>query len=85
MTFLVALMLVDRGELDFNARVSDYWPSSRRTGSRTLRFVTSWVTPLVCPADGAPSAGRPRRLDWCTSMLAAQKRVDTGTASGYHS
>lgn len=26
MTFLVALMLYDRGELDFNAPVSRYWP-----------------------------------------------------------
>ena len=37
MTFLVALMLHDRGELDFHAPVATYWPSSRPTARKGWR------------------------------------------------
>jgi CubicO group peptidase (beta-lactamase class C family) len=36
MTFLVALMLCDRGELDFNAPVSRYWPEFAANGKESI-------------------------------------------------
>jgi CubicO group peptidase (beta-lactamase class C family) len=41
MTFLVALMLFDRGELDFNAPVATYWPEFAANGKETSRSATS--------------------------------------------
>jgi len=86
MTFLVSLMLADRGELDFNARVSDYWPEFAQAGKSQIEVrhilghtsgLPYWTEPLA-PEDLA---------DWdlCTSLLAAQEPIWTpGTASGYH-
>ena len=39
MTFLCALMLADRGELDFYAPVARYWPEFARQGRRRWRSV----------------------------------------------
>ena len=36
MTFLVALMLFDRGELDFNAPVATYWPEFAANGKEDI-------------------------------------------------
>ena len=36
MTFLVALMLCDRGELDFNATVATYWPEFAANGKADI-------------------------------------------------
>jgi len=36
MTFLVALMLSDRGELDFDAPVAKYWPEFARAGKESI-------------------------------------------------
>ena len=41
MTFLCALMLADRGELDFYAPVAEYCPSSPPRGKRRSRSATS--------------------------------------------
>jgi len=86
MTFLCALMLADRGELDFYAPVARYWPefASAGKGAVEVRHVMShsaglpgWTEPL-----------EPEGLaDWerCTAMLAAQEPWwEPGTASGYH-
>jgi CubicO group peptidase (beta-lactamase class C family) len=86
MTFLVALMLVDRGELDLEACVSDYWPEFAQNGKSDIevRHVLGHTAGLPCWT--APL--RPEDLaDWdrCTSMLAAQEPLwAPGTASGYH-
>jgi CubicO group peptidase (beta-lactamase class C family) len=86
MTFLCALMLADRGELDFYAPVATYWPefaagNKERVEVRHLMSHTSglsgWTEHLE-PEDLA---------DWdrCTSLLAAQEPWwEPGTASGYH-
>jgi CubicO group peptidase (beta-lactamase class C family) len=86
MTFLVALMLADRGELDFDAPVARYWPEFAANGKEAIEVrhlmshtagLSGWTEPL--PPEGL--------ADWelCTSALAAQAPWwEPGTVSGYH-
>ncbi len=86
MTFLVALMLFDRGELDFNATVATYWPEFAANGKTDVEVrhvlnhcsgLSGWQAPLT-PEDLA---------DWelATSALAVQAPwwADR-TRTGYH-
>ena len=86
MTFLSALMLADRGELDFHAPVATYWPEFATAGKEAVEVrhlmshtagLPGWQGPMV-PEDLA---------DWdkCVSYLAAQEPWwEPGTVSGYH-
>ena len=86
MTFLCALMLADRGELDFHAPVATYWPEFAAGGKEAVEVrhlmghtagLAGWTEPLE----------HEDLADWekCTSMLAAQEPWwEPGTASGYH-
>jgi CubicO group peptidase (beta-lactamase class C family) len=86
MTALCALILADRGELDLDAPVSQYWPEFGAAGKEAIA-----VRHLMSHTAGL--AGFQERLDaseladWerCTSLLAAQAPWwEPGTASGYH-
>ncbi len=86
MTFLCALMLADRGELDFYAPVAEYWPEFAAAGKEQVQ-----VRHLMGHTAGLPGWDEPLRseelADWdrCTSLLAAQEPWwEPGTASGYH-
>jgi CubicO group peptidase (beta-lactamase class C family) len=86
MTFLCALMLADRGDLDFYAPVSRYWPEFAAGGKEAVQ-----VRHLMAHTAGLPGWDEPMQpedlADWerCTSLLAAQKPWwEPGTASGYH-
>ncbi|GAA1509980.1 serine hydrolase domain-containing protein [Dactylosporangium maewongense] len=86
MAALTALLVADRGELDFHAPVARYWPqfAAGGKGDVTVAQVMShsaglsgWREPLA-PAD---------LYDWekVTALLAAQEPFwPPGTASGYH-
>jgi CubicO group peptidase (beta-lactamase class C family) len=86
MTFLCALMLADRGELDFHAPVARYWPEFAAGGKERVEVrhlmshtagLSGWTEPL--------SAEDLADWDRCTSLLAAQEPWwEPGTASGYH-
>jgi CubicO group peptidase (beta-lactamase class C family) len=86
MTFLAALMLHDRGELDFDAPVAKYWPefAQRGKGSIEVRSVMGHTSGL----SGFEVALKPEDLaDWelCTGALAAQAPWwESRSASGYH-
>jgi CubicO group peptidase (beta-lactamase class C family) len=86
MTFVCALMLADRGELDFDAPVAHYWPEFAEAGKRKVLVrhllghtagLSGWEEPL-----------EPEQLaDWerCTSLLAGQEPWwEPGTQPGYH-
>jgi CubicO group peptidase (beta-lactamase class C family) len=86
MTFLVTLMLADRGQLDFNAPVASYWPEFAANGKADIevRHVMSHTAGLsgfgerISPEDHA---------DWekCVGILAAQEPWwEPGTMPGYH-
>src|SRR5205085_3840258 len=86
MTALSALILADRGELDFDAPVARYWPEFKAGGKESVEVrhlmshnagLSGWQEPMA-PED---------LYDWekATSLLAAQEPWwEPGTASGYH-
>ncbi len=86
MTFLCALMLADRGDLDFHAPVARYWPEFAAGGKSAVevRHLMSHTAGL----SGWTEHVEPEELaDWelCTSLLAAQEPWwEPGTTSGYH-
>ncbi|MGA0600344.1 serine hydrolase domain-containing protein [Caulobacter sp. KR2-114] len=86
MTALTALLLADRGELDFDAPVATYWPEFAANGKDRVK-----VSHLMSHSAGL--SGWKETLttadlyDWdkVTSLLAAQAPFwEPGTASGYH-
>jgi CubicO group peptidase (beta-lactamase class C family) len=86
MTALTALLIADRGELDFDAPVAKYWPEFAANGKERIK-----VSHLMSHTSGLPGWREPITAedlyDWdkLTSMLAAQAPLwEPGTASGYH-
>lgn len=86
MTALTALLLADRGELDFAKPVARYWPEFAAAGKQDVTVaqlmshsagLCGWREPIT----------RDDLYDWAkaTSLLAAQAPYwKPGTASGYH-
>lgn len=86
MTFLCALLLADRGALNFEAPVAEYWPEFAVNGKGNVR-----VRHLLSHSAGLPGFSRPlatdELYDWdlCCNDLAAQESWwEPGTQSGYH-
>jgi len=86
MTALTALLIADRGELDFDAPVAKYWPEFAANGKADVK-----VSHLMSHAAGL--SGWKEKIttedlyDWdkVTALLAAQAPFwAPGTASGYH-
>ena len=85
-TALCALILADRGVIDFNAPVARYWPEFAQNGKERIE-----VRHLMSHSAGLSGWDAPLRVedqyDWekVTSLLAAQAPWwEPGTASGYH-
>jgi CubicO group peptidase (beta-lactamase class C family) len=83
---LAALMLVERGELDVDAPVGDYWPEFSAKGKKNVL-----VRHLMSHTSGVPAWEQPFSIrdmyDWATATeRLAQQRPwwEPGTASGYH-
>lgn len=86
MTALTALLLADRGELDFDAPVARYWPEFAANGKADVK-----VSHLMSHAAGLSGWKEPISnddlYDWekVTRLLAAQAPYwEPGTAPGYH-
>ena len=86
MTALCALLLADRGELDFGAPVARYWPEFAANGKERIE-----VRHLLGHTDGLPCLDEVDSshiwYDWdrVAELLAAQAPWwEPGTASGYH-
>ena len=86
MTFLCALMLADRGQLDLDAPVVSYWPEFGAEGKEGVL-----VRHLLAHSAGLP--GLSHRLkaeelyDWdfaCADLASQATWWETGTQSGYH-
>jgi CubicO group peptidase (beta-lactamase class C family) len=86
MTFVCALMLADRGELDFHAPVTRYWPEFGEAGKAEIE-VRHLMGHTAGLAGWDETIEVEQLADWerCTSLLAAQKPWwEPGSASGYH-
>ncbi len=86
MTALCALILADRGDLDFDAPVARYWPEFAANGKDRIK-----VSHLLSHSAGLSGWKEPISkadlYDWekMTSLLAAQAPYwEPGTAAGYH-
>lgn len=86
MTALTALLLADRGELDFGARVAHYWPEFAAAGKGDVT-----VAQLMSHSAGLSGWKEPITTedlyDWdkATRLLAAQEPYwQPGSAPGYH-
>ncbi len=86
MSFLCALVLADRGQLDFDASVATYWPEFAQNGKESIK-----VWHLMNHAAGLSGLEVPvstsDMYDWdkITGLLAAQAPWwEPGTATGYH-
>src|SRR5271154_3461659 len=86
MTALTALLIADRGELDFHAPVAKYWPEFAANGKAGVK-----VSHLM--AHSAGLSGWKEKIsthdlyDWdkVVGLLAAQAPLwEPGTRSGYH-
>ncbi len=86
MTFLSALILADRGELDFDAPVAKYWPQFAKNGKKDIpvRFLLSHSAGLP----GFSKVLQPEDLyDWDTPVDDLERQApwwEPGTQSGYH-
>ncbi len=86
MSFLCALVLADRGKLDFDANVAEYWPEFAAAGKENVKV---WhVMDHAAGLSGLDVKVEPRDLyDWdkIVNLLAEQAPWwEPGTASGYH-
>lgn len=86
MTALTALMLADRGLIDFKAPVAKYWPEFAANGKANIT-----VAQLMSHSSGMSGwkekIAKEDLYDWdkATSLLAAQSPFwEPGTAPGYH-
>ena len=86
MTALTALLIADRGELDFDAPVARYWPEFAANGKSRVK-----VSYLMSHAAGLSGwkekIAKHDLYDWekMTSLLAAQAPYwEPGSACGYH-
>ncbi len=86
MTFLCALMLADRGELDFHAPVVKYWPEYGQNGKEATE-VRHFLSHTAAVPGFDPTVKHGELYDWdlCVQNLAAQEPWwEVGTQSGYH-
>ena len=86
MTALTALLLADRGELDFGAKVAHYWPEFAQNGKAAIevRHLMSHAAGLA----GLETVDGPEDFyDWelvCGRLAAQAPWWEPGSASGYH-
>jgi CubicO group peptidase (beta-lactamase class C family) len=86
MSFLCALLLADRGELNFDANVADYWPEFAAAGKENVKV---WhIMDHAAGLSGMDVPVTPEDLyDWdkIVNLLAEQAPWwEPGTATSYH-
>lgn len=86
MTALTALLVADRGDLDFDAPVARYWPEFAANGKADVK-VSHLMSHSAGLSGWKEKITKDDLYDWekCVSLLAAQAPYwEPGTAPGYH-
>jgi CubicO group peptidase (beta-lactamase class C family) len=86
MTFLVAHMLADRGQLDVHAPVAKYWPEFAENGKEGVLVRHLMAHTAGLSGWEEPMAG-PDLYDWdgtCAKLARQAPWWEPGSASGYH-
>ena len=86
MTALTALLVADRGDLDFDAPVAKYWPEFAANGKAGVK-VSHLMSHSAGLSGWKETITTEDLYDWekMTALLAAQAPYwEPGTASGYH-
>lgn len=86
MTALTALLIADRGELDFDAPVARYWPEFAANGKAQVK-VRHLMSHSAGLSGWKETISTEDLYDWekATALLAAQTPYwEPGTAPGYH-
>ena len=87
MSFLCAFVLADRGQLDFNAKVTDYWPEYGQNGKQDTEVRHFMSHSAAVPGFDPALGGAEGLYDWegCIANLERQAPWwEPGTQSGYH-
>lgn len=87
MSFICALVLADRGQLDFYEKVGTYWPEYACNGKEATEVRHFMSHSAGVPGFDPRLAAATGLYDWdaCVSNLAAQAPWwEPGTKSGYH-
>ena len=86
MTFITALMMEDRGLLDLDAPVGEYWPEFAQAGKESVR-----VKHFLSHSAGLPGFSRTltteELYDWdfvCNDLAHQEPWWEVGTQCGYH-
>ena len=86
MTFITALMMEDRGLLDLDAPVAEYWPEFATAGKENIK-----VSHLLSHSAGLPGLSRTFSAedlyDWdlvCSDLASQAPWWEPGTQCGYH-
>lgn len=86
MSFLCALVLADRGQLDFDANVADYWPEFAQNGKEQVKVWHCMNHAAGLSGMDVPIVGDDN-YDWdkvVTALAAQTPWWEPGTATGYH-
>lgn len=86
MAALCALVLADRGQLDFNAKVSQYWPEFAQNGKENVE-VRHFMSHSAGLSGMDEPVAPPKVYDWDLMVDALARQApwwEPGTASGYH-
>jgi CubicO group peptidase (beta-lactamase class C family) len=86
MTALTALLVADRGELDFDAPVAKYWPEFAANGKSGVK-VSHLMSHSAGLSGWKETITRDDLYDWdkvCALLAAQAPYWEPGTASGYH-
>ena len=86
MTALTALLVADRGELEFDAPVAKYWPEFAANGKAGVK-VSHLMSHSAGLSGWREKMAKEDLYDWekCVTLLAAQAPFwEPGTACGYH-
>jgi len=87
MAAFCVLLLADRGQVDLQAPVADYWPEFAQNGKEGVRVAHVMSHSAGLPGFDPPLGKVEELYDWdaiCAGLAAQAPWWESGTCSGYH-